>query len=267
MPIGEAKNSMAAEILALLAPDEPPAVIEYRADGASPFLLVCDHAGRRVPRRLQNLGMAEDDLVRHIGWDIGIAGVARTLADRLDACLIMQPYSRLVIDCNRPPGSPTSIAKLSEGTVISGNENVSTEEAARRVREVFMPYHNMITRHLDARKIAQRKTILISLHSFTPIYASIARPWHAGVLYNRYNALAAALLDLMRASGELTFGDNEPYSVTDDTDYTIPVHGEQRGLPHVAIEIRQDLIGGEDGQRLWAERLAKLLPQAAAGIG
>jgi predicted N-formylglutamate amidohydrolase len=252
---------------ALLAPDEPAAVIEYRPAGASPFLLVCDHAGRRIPRRLQNLGLGEADLACHIGWDIGIAGLARHLADRLDAALIMQPYSRLVIDCNRPPGSATSIAPMSEATRIAGNENLSALEAALRLREIFMPYHSTIARHLDARAHARRPTILISLHSFTPVYAGVARPWHAGVLYNRDNRLAAALLDLLRASGELVFGDNEPYSVTDDTDYTIPVHGEQRGLPHVAIEIRQDLIGEEPGQQEWGDRLAQLLPRAAAAIG
>jgi len=258
---------MSAETVALLAPDEPPAVIEYRANGASPFLLVCDHAGRRIPRKLQNLGLSADDLARHIAWDIGIEGVGRALADKLDACLIMQPYSRLVIDCNRPPSTPTSIAPVSETTSIPGNESVSTQDTELRLREIFTPYHSTIARHLDTRKSAQRQTILISLHSFTPVYTGNVRPWHAGVLYNRYDPLAAALLKLMQASGELTFGDNEPYSVTDDTDYTIPVHGEQRGLPHVAIEIRQDLIAEAPGQREWAERLADLLPKAAAKIG
>jgi predicted N-formylglutamate amidohydrolase len=252
--------------LALLAPAEPPGVVEYRPAGASPFLLVCDHAGRDIPRRLHNLGLAESDLARHIAWDIGIAGLGRELADRLDACLIMQPYSRLVIDCNRPPGSTTSIAAVSEARRIAGNENLSADDAASRVREIFAPYHAAIAQHLDARSKSKRPAILISLHSFTPVYAGVARPWHAGVLYNRYDTLAAALLGLLRASGELTFGDNEPYNVTDDTDYTIPVHGEMRGIPHTAIEIRQDLIGDKAGQRQWAERLADLLPRAAVGM-
>jgi predicted N-formylglutamate amidohydrolase len=257
---------MTPAAVALLAPDEPPAVVEYRPAGASPFLLVCDHAGRRIPRRLHNLRLAESDLVRHIAWDIGIAGVGRQLAERLDACLIMQPYSRLVIDCNRPPGGATSITTLSDGTPIAGNENLSAQDAELRVREIFTPYHQTIARHLDARAKARRQTFLISLHSFTPVFAGIARPWLAGVLYHRYNALAYALRDLLRSQRDLVVGDNEPYNVTDDTDYTIPVHGEQRGLPHVAIELRQDLIGEELGQRLWAERLAELLPRAAAKI-
>ena len=256
--------SPAAE--ALLAPDEPAAVIDYRANGASPFLLVCDHAGRRIPRSLHNLGLAPNDLARHIAWDIGIAGVGRALADRLDACLIMQPYSRLVIDCNRPPGGATSIALVSDGTSIPGNENLSGHDAALRLRDIFTPYHRAIADALDARAKARRPTILISLHSFTPVFAGFVRPWQASVLYHRYGALAQALLALLRAPGDLVVGDNEPYDVTDDTDYTIPVHGEQRGVPHVAIEIRQDLIGEEAGQRQWAERLADLLPKAAAKI-
>ena len=255
---------MTAETAALLAPGEPPAVDEYKLDGTSLFLLVADHAGRCIPKRLNNLGLGEADVARHIGWDIGIAGVGRRLADLLDAPLIMQIYSRLVIDCNRPPGTPTSIAPVSERTPIPGNQNLSAADAEARRREIFDPYHQAIERRLEARK--NRPTILISLHSFTPVYKGVARPWHAGVLYNRYDPLAAALLALMREAGEMTFGDNEPYSVTDDTDYTIPVHGEKRGLPHVAIEIRQDLIAGEAGQREWAERLAELLPKAAAAI-
>ena len=251
---------------ALLAPDEPPAVVEYRPAGTSPFLLVCDHAGRRIPRRLHDLGLSEADRVRHIAWDIGIAGVGRELADRLDACLIMQPYSRLVIDCNRPPGSPESIVSVSDGTPIPGNANLSAHEAELRAREIFAPYHSAIARHLDERKRAGRATILISLHSFTPVYGGVARPWQIGVLYNRHDALAEALLALLRGRGDLTVGDNEPYTVDDETDYTIPVHGERRGIAHVAIEIRQDLIAEESGQRQWAERLAELLPKAAAGM-
>ena len=247
----------------LLAADEPAPVVELRPDSASPFFLVCDHAGRRIPRALGDLGVAAADLTRHIAWDIGIEGVARRLSDKLDAHLIMQIYSRLVIDCNRPPRSPTSIAPSSDGTAIPGNEEVPLDQAAMRVREIFAPYHQRIEQGLDARRNAGTPTWLISLHSFTPIYAGIPRPWQAGVLYNRVGTMAHALRDLLAAPGDLVVGDNEPYSVTDDTDYTIPVHGERRGLAHVAIEIRQDLIGDETGQEYWAARLAQTLPQAA----
>jgi predicted N-formylglutamate amidohydrolase len=248
---------------ALLALGEPSPVVELCIEGASPLLLVCDHAGKRIPRALNDLGLRGHDLSRHIAWDIGIEGVARRLSERLNAHLIMQIYSRLVIDCNRPPGSPTSIAPVSDGTVIPGNENVSMDDAATRVREIFVPYHGTIECCLDARKKAGQPTILISLHSFTPVIGGFARPWQAGVLYNRDSKLAHALRDLLAAADDLIVGDNEPYNVTDDTDYTIPVHGERRGLVHVAIEIRQDLIGDEGGQEYWANRLAKILPKAA----
>lgn len=243
------------------------AAVEVRPGGASRFLLVCDHAGRRIPRTLNDLGLGEADLMRHIAWDPGIEGVARHLSERLDALLIMQPYSRLVIDCNRPPGSAGSIVTISDATRIPGNENLSAADAARRVREIFEPYHGTIVRRLDARKDAGRPAILISLHSFTPVYGGFARPWQAGVLYNRYRTLADALREQLSAAGDLTVGDNQPYTVDDETDYTVPVHGEQRGIPHVAIEIRQDLIGGATGQIYWANRLAELLPKAAAAPG
>jgi predicted N-formylglutamate amidohydrolase len=132
------------------------------------------------------------------------------------------------------------------------------------VREIFAPYHGAIEQALNKRQTAHTPTILVSLHSFTPVYAGIPRPWHAGVLYNRYSTLSHALRDLLAAPGDLVVGDNEPYSVDDETDYTIPVHGEKRGLVHVAIEIRQDLIAEEAGQHQWADRLAELLPKAVA---
>jgi predicted N-formylglutamate amidohydrolase len=248
---------------ALLTLGEPSPVVELCIEGASPLLLVCDHAGKRIPRALNDLGLRGHDLSRHIAWDIGIEGVARRLSERLNAHLIMQIYSRLVIDCNRPPGSPTSIAPISDGTVIPGNENVSMDDAAARVREIFVPYHGTIERCLDERKKAGQPTILISLHSFTPVMGGFARPWQAGVLYNRDSKLAHALRDLLAAPGDLIVGDNEPYNVADDTDYTIPVHGERRGLVHVAIEIRQDLVGDEDGKEYWANRLTKVLTAAA----
>jgi predicted N-formylglutamate amidohydrolase len=248
----------------LLGTDEPPAFRVLRADGKSPFFLTCDHASARVPRKLGSLGLSAEDLERHIAWDIGAAGVAVELAARLDSFAILQGYSRLVIDCNRQPGSPQSILRLSEATPIPGNEAVTPEDAAARVREVFRPYHDRIRAELDARAARRQPTVLISVHSFTPRFHGNQRPWHAGVLYNRDARLARPLLQRLRADSglpdsELTIGDNEPYSVSDSTDYTIPEHGEKRGLPHVGIELRQDLVGTAAGQGEWAERLALAL--------
>jgi predicted N-formylglutamate amidohydrolase len=241
----------------LLEADEPAAFRVCQQDGQSPFFVTCDHAGAVVPRRLNSLGLSDEDLRRHIAWDIGAAGVAVKLADRLDAWTILQTYSRLVIDCNRRPGIPDSIIRISETTPIPGNEAVCAEEATAREREVFRPYHDRIRTELDQRKARQRDTALISVHSFTPCFHGNQRPWHIGVLYNRDRRLALELLNSLRQQPGLVVGDNEPYAVGDETDYTIPIHAEARGLPHVGIELRQDLIAGQAGQAQWAERLAR----------
>ncbi len=248
--------------LSLLAPDEPPAYRVEREQGRSPFFLICDHASQLIPRRLQNLGVAPADLQRHIAWDIGAAGVARELARLLDAFVILQNYSRLVIDCNRPIGSPTSIVSSSDATVIPGNENLAPADAAAREREVFRPYHERIRTELDAREARGQRTVLVSIHSFTPVFDAIVRPWHAGVLYHTDRRLARSVLNLLREDPALVIGDNEPYSVSDTTDYAIPEYGERRGLLHVEMEIRQDLIRDEAGQTQWAQRLAQVLTRS-----
>jgi predicted N-formylglutamate amidohydrolase len=253
---------MGIETENLLAVGEPEPVTVDDGTGKSPFLLVADHAGNLIPRVLGRLGIADAECVRHIAWDIGIAGLGHMLADALDATFIRQNYSRLVIDCNRPPGTPTSIAEISEYTSIPGNVGLSEADKAARAREIFWPYHDRIEAALDRRRQAARPVVLISLHSFTPIFKGVTRPWHAAVLYNRDPRLAHRLKALLMAERELIIGENTPYSVTDATDYTIPVHAERRRLEHVLIEIRQDLIADESGQRAWSERLARLLPRA-----
>lgn len=250
----------------LLAPGEPPAFHVEREHGPSPFFIVCDHAGALIPKQLGTLGLSPADLRRHIAWDIGAAGVARGLGAALGACVVLQTYSRLVIDCNRPPGNPTSIVTVSEQTPIPGNAAISEEDAQRREREVFRPYHDKIRALLDARRSRGRPTLLISMHSFTPVYLGEHRPWHAAVLYNRDGRLSRALLAEMRRDAALVLGENEPYAVSDTSDYAIPEYGEKLRLPHVEIEIRQDLIAHEDGQREWATKLADALPRAAAKI-
>jgi predicted N-formylglutamate amidohydrolase len=246
----------------LLAAGEPAPVTAYNAAGKSPFLLVADHAGNATPCALGRLGLPEAEWQRHIAWDIGIAGVGRFLADALGATLIQQNYSRLVIDCNRPPGTPTSIPDISEHTPIPGNVGLSEARKAARASAIFWPYHDRIEAELDRRLLTGRPAALIALHSFTPVFKGVARPWHAAVLYNRDPRFARRLMALLNAKQEFTIGENAPYSVNDVTDYTIPVHAERRGLHHVLIEIRQDLIVEADGQRAWSARLAQLLPQA-----
>ncbi|MEP7053099.1 MAG: N-formylglutamate amidohydrolase [Pseudomonadota bacterium] len=251
----------------LLAPDEPAAFEVLEGDGRSPFLVTCDHAGRRIPRVLGDLGLPEAELTRHIAWDLGAFQVARELAHALGAFVITQTYSRLVIDCNRHPGVPTSIPEVSEHTEIPGNLALPAVAAARRARDVFEPYHARIVRELDRRAQAGLPTVLIAVHSFTPIFKGVPRPWHVGMLYNRDTRLAHALLERLRADPELVVGDNEPYAVSDESDYGIPVYGERRGIPHIELEIRQDLVMTEAGQKAWAARFAELIPNACASFG
>ena len=254
------------DIPLLLGKDDVPPVLEQNAAGTSPFLLTCDHYGRLIPRALGDLGLPASELTRHIAWDIGIAGVAEMLSDQLDAHLIAQRYSRLVIDCNRPPEAVSSIPRISEATAIPGNEELAPDAAAARRQAIFQPYHRRIAQVIDARIAKGIPTVLVSLHSFTPVYAGVARPWHIGTLYNRDTKLAPLLLKHLRAEADLVAGDNQPYAVDDTTDYTIPVHGEARGLMNSGIEIRQDLIAEEAGQGQWADRLARILAEIEAGL-
>ncbi len=250
----------------LLGPDEPPPVVVHGGAGVSTLFLTCDHAGRRIPARLGRLGLPETELDRHIAWDIGVAAVSRRMAERLGATLVEQRYSRLVIDCNRPPDVPNAIPALSEATPIPGNVDLSPADRQARRDEVFAPYHDAIASALDGRASTGRRTVLVAMHSFTPSYLGTARPWHVGTLYGHDARLAGILHGLLEREGRYAVGDNEPYSVSDETDYTIPVHGERRGLPHVGIEIRQDLITDAAGQQEWADLLARLLPIAAEAV-
>jgi predicted N-formylglutamate amidohydrolase len=248
----------------LLATDEPDPVRVLREDGSSAFFLTVDHAGRRLPRRLGDLGVPESELVRHIAWDIGIAAVTERLSQAFDATAVMQIYSRLVIDCNRAIDVASAMPVISESTPIPGNVDISADERHARIQEIYRPYASRVSALLDARQAAGRKTILISMHSFTPVFKGVARPMHVGVLFNRDKRLGHALLDVLCDEKDIISADNEPYAVSDTSDYGIPVHGEERGLAHVELEIRQDLITDEAGQAEWAERLVRLLPQAVA---
>ena len=244
----------------LLGAGDPAPFQVRRPQGTSPFILIADHAGQSIPARLGDLGVAQAERDRHIGWDIGIAGVTERLSEMLDAFAILQAYSRLVIDCNRPLDAAGSIVTSSDGTPVPGNQAVDDNEKVARALEIFAPYHARITQELDQRSAGPQAPVLIAMHSFTPTFSGTARPWHAGVLYHRDTRLAHALLAALRAEPGLVVGDNEPYSISDGSDYAVPVHGEQRGLLHVELEIRQDLIADAQGQHEWAERLARILP-------
>lgn len=242
-------------VTALLGADEPAAVEVVNAEGRSSALLVCDHASNRVPRGLAGLGLTVAQLADHIGWDPGAAEVARRLAAELDAPLVLSGYSRLVIDCNRPLDNPQAIPEQSGGVAVPGNRALSPEERTMRIDALYRPYHRAIDRLLDAR--GRRPTVLLSIHSFTPVLDAHARPWPIGVSYWRDGRLAALLREALASGGELTVGDNQPYPIETHVDYTVPVHGEARGLPSVMVEIRQDGVRNAAGAAAWAERLAQ----------
>ena len=250
----------------LLAADEPSPFIEVGLQGRSNFVIVVDHASRRIPRRLGDLGLPASELQRHIAWDIGSLGVARQVAAKLDAPLLAQNYSRLVIDCNRDPKVATSIPRSSESIEIPGNIGLSDQDVLARRSEIFDPYHNHLRALLDERLAAGRPTILVAQHSMTDIFNGVRREMHAAVLYNRDRRFAGRVLDMLRRDANLLIADNEPYSVSDETDYTIPRHAEARGLPHVEIEIRQDLLLDQAGQADWARRIAEALRDAEQGF-
>lgn len=242
----------------LLDADDPAIFTVHHPHGRSLFVLLADHAGQQVPAALHDLGLPQAELDRHIGWDIGIAGTTRALAQRLDAWAIEQTYSRLLIDCNRPLASPTLIPEVSDGTLIPGNAGLSAAQRQQRIDAIHAPYHARISAELDRRREAGIPTVLVMMHSFTPAMNGMQRPWHAGVLYHQDTRFAHALLQALRAEGDLVVGDNEPYSVNRNSDYAVPVHGEGRGLVHVELEIRQDLIADAAGQQAWAERLERI---------
>jgi predicted N-formylglutamate amidohydrolase len=246
----------------LLEPGEPSAFLEIAGLGSSSFIVVADHAGALIPRRLKDLGLPEADLQRHIAWDIGVLGVARRMAEALGAPLVAQNYSRLVIDCNRDPQVESSIPHISETREIPGNKDLSAAEMAARRTEIFEPYHRRITAIIDERVAAGRRTIVVAQHTMTDMYKGVRRKMHAAILYNRDRRFAGLVLKMLRREAGLIVADNEPYFVSDETDYTIPHHAEARGLPYVEIEIRQDLVSDDAGQAEWAARVAQALKDA-----
>lgn len=238
----------------------------FNPAGGSPFLLIGDHAGLSIPKSLETLGVGPDGMARHIASDIGIRGLGQLLSARLDAPFIAQRYSRLVIDCNRDPARADAIVEASDGTVVPGNASLSEADRRARIEAIHRPYHAAIEAEIDGRTAAGLTTVLIALHSFTPAMDGFRRPWQAGVLHHAGETrFAYAMLDALRGVPGLTIGDNEPYRM-DETDFTIPHHAYPRGLDHVELEIRQDLITEEAGQREWAERLGELLPRALGAI-
>lgn len=237
----------------------PPAVEVLNATGASDIVLVCEHASNHIPASYDRLGLARRHLDRHVAWDIGAAKLTRRLAERLDATAFLAGYSRLLIDLNRPLDSAGSIPTRSEDTDIPGNIGIDEGERARRAATMFTPFHAAVGSHLDERQRQGRPTRLVTIHSFTPVFQGVPRRWHAGILYDRARALGDAIVAALGADAALRVAANVPYVISLDGDYAIPVHGDQRGIEAVLVEVRQDLLSHDGGIADWSERLGTVL--------
>lgn len=243
----------------LLCEADPPPVELVNEAGRAPVLLVCDHASRAVPRRLNQLGLDEAALMRHIGWDIGAAEVTRHLAHRFDAPAVLSGFSRLVVDCNRRPDDPTSIPAVSDGVIVPGNCDLGAAEIAARRAACFEPYHQAVARRLDRFAGTGIVPAFLSIHSCTPIFKGFERPWHVGVLYDADTRISEPLMQALARRGDVCVGDNQPYSGRTHSGYSVDAHAGAQGLPHVMVEIRQDLIDTHKGAEHWARVLGDAL--------
>jgi len=244
---------------ALLTQNDPPPYEVINGAAETPLLFVCDHAGHAVPERLENLGLDEGDLTDHIGWDIGGAGVTRRLSAIFSATAVLSTYSRLVIDCNRPLDHPASMPEESDARRIPGNFSLSGEARRARQEACFWPYHRAVAAQ-RARLQEFGEPVLVFVHSFTPAMADgTPRPWEIGILWDRDDRLAAPLLHFLDKTLGNGVGDNQPYSGRGGTGYSAQVHAAETGMPHVMLEIRNDLVRDEAGENLWAARLATAL--------
>ena len=233
------------------------------ARGASPFVIVCDHASNRIPERYGNLGLSHTERLSHIAWDPGALAVSRRLSELLDAPLVQSTVSRIVIDCNRELDAPDLIWTLSEATRIAANENLHSDERQYRIDHFHRPYHASIETLLEARRHAGQETILVCMHSFTPVYHGVPRPWPIGLIHGVDTAYTKALFDALKAEDPgLNVGWNEPYAALSGVTLTLERHGDGRGLEATMIEIRHDEILEPAGVTLWSDRLARCLETA-----
>ncbi|MDX3924493.1 MAG: N-formylglutamate amidohydrolase [Shinella sp.] len=250
----------------LLRAADPVPVECFNMDGASPFFLTCEHAGRAIPTALGSLGIEAREMDRHIAYDVGAEGLSHALSALLDAPLVLQRYSRLVIDCNRPFEAADCVVTRSDGTDVPANADLDDRDRRRRYVEIHQPLHETIATALDHRHAAGKPTILVAVHSFTPVMRATGavRDFELGLLCNRDRHFAEMMLAAFRARNpQISATINEPYIVDDLSDYTIPVHGERRGLPHVLLEVRSDQIEDTEGQQRWAGLLARSMRDAA----
>jgi predicted N-formylglutamate amidohydrolase len=258
-PVDSVPTVSDAACPSLLGPGDPPPFTVLNRQAHAPLLVLCDHASNAVPARLGRLGLDEAALRRHIAWDVGAAGVTRLLSGRFDATAVLSGYSRLVVDINRAPDDPTWLPEISDGVVVPGNRGLGEAAIAARRRAVYEPYHAAVAAEIDRMLGEGRVPAIVSIHSFTPVMRGFERPWHLGVLWDRDPRLAVPLIEALRRDARLVVGDNEPYSGRDTVGSTMDVHAARRGLPHVLVELRQDLVATPEGEAEWAGILAEAL--------
>ncbi len=243
----------------LIGPDDPEPFELLNPESELPVLLICDHASKTVPQEMANLGLDEATMDLHVGWDIGAAEVVRQLANDLNCMAVLAGYSRLVIDNNRQPGDPTGIPAVSDDIVIPGNQDLTETEQIARTDQFFWPYHHAITDGIAHLWRNGLPPALFSVHTFTPSMNGEDRLWHIGVLWNRDPRMAEPVIRKLRDHGEgFHIGDNQPYSGKDIA-FSLDMHAGSAGLPHCAVEIRQDLVATPSGAEFWAEILAEVL--------
>jgi predicted N-formylglutamate amidohydrolase len=242
----------------MLGPGEPAPYEVVNPEGRAAVLLVCDHASARLPAALGDLGLAGVDRARHIAWDIGAADATRRLAALFDAPAILCGYSRLVVDCNRRLDDATLMPVVSDGSVVRGNQSLGAHEREARLDAIYRPYHEAIARRLDQWR-PDAEPVVLSIHSCTPVMSGVARPWHIGVCWEDDLRVAGPVMEALRRRGDVHVGDNQPYALDRREDYTVPVHAADRGLRHLQVEFRQDLIDATPKAHRWADILAEAL--------
>ncbi len=248
----------------LIGRDDPAPFVVLEEHGRAPALVVCDHASRAFSQVLDRLGLPELPSWQHIAWDIGAGELARGLAHALDAPAVLAGYSRLVVDCNRAPDDEEAFRKESDGWTVPGNQHLTEDDRRVRLASFFDPYHECIEAMLGGFRGRGVVPLLVAVHSFSPTLAGNIRPWHAGVLWDRDEANAQRLLEGLRGQKGLVIGDNEPYSGKHPANYTIDHHANAHGLPHVCIEVRQDLLSSPAGIERWVRLLARIVGEILA---
>ena len=242
-------------------PFETSAYELHNGNASGAVIFLCDHASNKVPDELGSLGLEASEFAAHIAYDIGAASLTRALADRSAAPAFLARWSRLVVDLNRGADDPTVVMKLSDGRIIPGNRALDRSGIEDRLARYHAPYHDAIAARIALARAGGMVPVLISMHSFTPVWRGKPRPWHIGVLWDKDSRLAIPLLKRLQREGDIVAGDNEPYTGALEND-CLYRHGTMNGLPHVLVEVRQDLIADPQGVALWAERLDRILRDA-----